>query len=579
MNDPRTTILLVEDDPAYATRVKDALAGTGDNSSGENTFHVEWVTRLDAALERLRGGDIAMILLDLTLPDGHGLEVFDQVFEAAPKALILVLCAARDEEIARQAVQRGAHDYLVKEHVDAHWLSRTLSYLISCKTAQVALQNSEARFRAMSDASPLGIFVSDAVGGCTYTNAAYQKISGLSMEQTLGTRWSLAIHPEDRERVLADWHATTQSAEPFRTEFRFQRKDGSVVWTRVNSAAMRDGMRPHGHVQTVEDITARKTTELGLRAAEEALFAEKERAQVTLNSIGDAVLTTDLLGNVTYLNLAAETMTGWSREEALGRPLAEVFRIIDGTTRAVAANPARRAMQEDRTVGLAADCILVRRDGVESPVEDSAAPIHNRDGRVSGAVIVFHDVSHSRAIVLKMTHLAQHDFLTGLPNRVLLTERLAQAIGLAHRHRKQVALLFLDLDNFKRINDTLGHVIGDQLLQLVANRLTACVRATDTVCRQGGDEFVILLTEIEQPQDAAHIAEKLRIALAVPHLIDGHELQVTLSIGISVFPDDGIDAATVMQNADTAMFHAKARGRDNYQFFRADMNKLAVRRL
>jgi diguanylate cyclase (GGDEF)-like protein/PAS domain S-box-containing protein len=579
MNDPRTTILLVEDDSADARQIQDALAGTGDNTTGENTFHVEWVTRLDAALERLRGEDIAVILLDLTLPDGQGLEAFYQVFEAVPNALILVMCAARDVEIARQAMQRGAHDYLVKGHVDVHWLSRTLRYIISCKIAQDTLNNSETCFRAMSDASPLGIFVSDAAGGCVYTNAAYQKISGLSMEQTLGTRWSLAIHPEDRQRVLADWRATTQSAAPFQTEFRFQRKDGSVVWTRVNSAAMRDGTRPHGHVQTVEDITARKATEFGLRTAEEALFEEKERAQVTLNSIGDAVLTTDLLGNVTYLNLAAETMTGWSREAALGQPLAEVFKIIDGTTRAVAANPARRAMEEDRTVGLAADCILVRRDGVESPVEDSAAPIHNRDGRVSGAVIVFHDVSHSRAIVLKMTHLAQHDFLTGLPNRVLLTERLSQAIGQAHRHRKQVALLFLDLDNFKRINDTLGHVIGDQLLQLVADRLTACVRTTDTVCRQGGDEFVILLAEIEQPQDAAHIAEKLRIALAVPHLIDGHELQVTLSIGISVFPDDGIDAATVMQNADTAMFHAKARGRGNFQFFRADMNNLAVRRL
>ena len=178
-----------------------------------------------------------------------------------------------------------------------------------------------------------------------------------------------------------------------------------------------------------------------------------------------------------------------------------------------------------------------------------------------------------------MAHLAQHDFLTGLPNRVLLTERLSQAIGLAHRHRKQVALLFLDLDNFKHINDSLGHAIGDQLLQSVAVRLTACVRTTDTVCRQGGDEFVILLAEIEQPQDAAHVAEKLRAAFAVPHLIGGHELHVTLSIGISVFPDDGIDVDTVMQNADTAMFHAKARGRDNYQFFRADMNSRAVRRL
>jgi diguanylate cyclase (GGDEF)-like protein/PAS domain S-box-containing protein len=579
MNDSRISVLLVEDDPADARQIQDALAGTADNSTGVNTFHVEWVMRLDDALERLDKQGIEMILLDLMLPDGQGLDVFHQVFKAAPNALILVLSAARDEENARLAVQRGAYDYFVKGHVDAHWLPRTLRYVIGGKAARDALQNSEARFRAMSDASPLGIFVSDAEGNCVYTNAAYQTISGLSFEQALGTSWSLAIHPEDRQRVLADWRTAAQNDAPFRTEFRFQRNDGSVVWTRVNSAAMHDGVRPRCHVQTVEDITARKATEFGLQAAEEALFEEKERAQITLNSIGDAVLTTDLQGNVTYLNLAAETLTGWSSEEALGRPLAEVFRIIDGTTRAVAANPARRAMEEDRTVGLAADCVLVRRDGVESPVEDSAAPIHNRDGRVSGAVIVFHDVSQSRAIVLKLTHLAQHDFLTGLPNRVLLTERLSQAIGLAQRHRKQVALLFLDLDNFKRINDTLGHVIGDQLLQLVADRLAACVRATDTVCRQGGDEFVILLAEIEQPQDAAHIAEKLRIVLAVPHLIGGHELHVTLSIGISVFPDDGIDVATVMQNADTAMFHAKARGRGNYQFFRADMNSRAVCRL
>jgi diguanylate cyclase (GGDEF)-like protein len=256
-----------------------------------------------------------------------------------------------------------------------------------------------------------------------------------------------------------------------------------------------------------------------------------------------------------------------------------VFKIIDGTTRHAAASPALRAIEENRTVGLTADCMLVRRDGIEFAIEDSAAPIHNRDGRVVGAVLVFHDVSLSRAMTLKMSHLAHHDFLTGLPNRALLTERLSQAIGLAHRHHKQVGLLFVDLDDFKDINDSLGHAIGDQLLQSVADRLAACVRATDTVSRQGGDEFVILLAEIERPQDAAHVTEKLRAALAVPHLIGGHELHVTLSIGISVYPDDGIDVDTVMQSADTAMYHAKASGRNNYQFFRADMNTRAVRRL
>ncbi len=574
MNNASATVLLVEDDPADAGLIREALAGKEDGG-----FQVECVTQLSDALVRLARQDIKVVLLDLMLPDSQGIETFDRVLQAAPNALILILSAASDEASARRAVQCGAQDYFVKGHVDAHWLPRALHYLIERKVTQDALLGSEARFRAMSDASPLGIFVSDEQGGCVYTNAAYHKISGLSFEQTLGTNWSTAIHPEDRQRVLVEWRAAAQAQAPFNTEFRFVQQDGSIVWTRVNGAAMRDGMEPHAYVQTVEDISARKATEFELQAAEETLFAEKERAQVTLNSIGDAVLTTDLVGKVTYLNRVAETMTGWSHDEALGRPIAEVFRIINGTTRQAAPNPAQRAIEENRTVDLVADCVLVRRDGFESGIEDSAAPIHNRDGRVAGAVIVFHDVSESRAMALKMTHLAQHDFLTGLPNRMLLTERLSQAIGLAQRHTKQVALLFLDLDYFKHVNDSLGHAIGDQLLQSVAKRLSASVRATDTVCRQGGDEFVVLLTEIERPQDAAHVAETLRDALAAPHRVDGRELHVSVSMGISVYPDDGSDVDTVMQNADTAMYHAKASGRNNYQFFKPAMNTLAVQRM
>ena len=342
---------------------------------------------------------------------------------------------------------------------------------------------------------------------------------------------------------------------------------------------MFDGSRLHGRVKTVEDISERKAAEFNLRAAEEALFGERERAQVTLDSIGDAVLSTDLQGRLTYLNRVAEVMTGWRCQDAIGRLLADVFNIIDGETHRTALNPALQAIRQNRNVGLAANCVLIRRDGLESAIEDSAAPIHDREGRVAGAVIVFHDVSESRAMALKMSHLAQHDFLTGLPNRVLLTERLSWSIKMAQRHRKQVALLFLDLDCFKNVNDSLGHAIGDQLLQAVGERLSENVRASDSVYRQGGDEFVVLLSEIENPNDAALIAEKLIAAFAVPHRVGGQELHITLSIGISVYPDDGVDLDTVLQNADTAMYHVKSAGRNSYQFFRADMNTRAVRRL
>jgi len=312
--------------------------------------------------------------------------------------------------------------------------------------------------------------------------------------------------------------------------------------------------------------------------ARQELFIEKERAQVTLNSIGDAVLSTDMSGNVTYLNVVAEHMTGWPRKEAVGHPLCDVFQIVDGATHKPSPNPMELAIKENRAVGLAANCILVRRDGHESAIEDSAAPIHDRDGQVTGAVVVFHDVSMARSVVQEMSRLAQHDALTDLPNRMMLKDRITQGISLALRNHNQLAVLFLDLDGFKHINDSLGHAIGDKLLQSVAARLVACVRKSDTVSRQGGDEFVILLPEVTHAADAAVSAAKIISELKKEHTLGEHRLRVTVSIGVSTYPDNGEDAETLIKNADTAMYYAKQSGRDNCQFFRPDMGLNAVER-
>jgi diguanylate cyclase (GGDEF)-like protein/PAS domain S-box-containing protein len=303
----------------------------------------------------------------------------------------------------------------------------------------------------------------------------------------------------------------------------------------------------------------------------EALFEEKERAQVTLNSIGDAVISTDVGGHVTYLNVVAESMTGWSLEEAVGHPLEEVFRIADATTRETAQNPMALAILENKTLGLASNCVLLRRDGTEAAIEDSAAPIHDRRGHVTGAVMVFRDVSMARALSLKMVHLAQHDSLTDLPNRILLNDRLTQALALARRHQQKLALLFLDLDHFKNVNDSLGHAIGDRLLQSVAERLLACVRSSDTVSRQGGDEFVILLSEVARPEDAAASAEKILLALSMPHRIDQQDLHLAASIGVVTYPEDGTEAETLLKHADLAMYRAKDSGRNTYRRFEPDM--------
>jgi diguanylate cyclase (GGDEF)-like protein/PAS domain S-box-containing protein len=283
-------------------------------------------------------------------------------------------------------------------------------------------------------------------------------------------------------------------------------------------------------------------------------------------------------GKVTFLNPVAEKLTGWSLQDAAGRPMVDVFQVLDATSRETTPNAMEMAVDQNHVVHPVANCVLIRRDGHEVPIEDCVAPIHDLEGNVAGAVIVFRDVSAARAMTAHIAHTAQHDFLTGLPNRMLLNDRVGQAIAAAQRHEKQVAVLFLDLDGFKHINDSLGHPTGDRLLQSIAWRLVECVRGADTVSRQGGDEFVVLLSELEQPEDAAQTARRMLQVVAEAHSIDQHDLHVTTSIGVSVYPDDGLDAETLIKNADTAMYQAKENGRQSYRFFKPAMNVRAVER-
>ena len=314
------------------------------------------------------------------------------------------------------------------------------------------------------------------------------------------------------------------------------------------------------------------------KAVEESMSLVKARAEVTLNSISDAVIGTDVLGHVDYLNAAAERMTGWTKIDAIGHSIHEVMQIVDGETREPKENPIDSVLKLNKPTALSPGTILIHRLGGEMTIEDSASPIQDVSGKNTGAVIVFHDTSVQNIMAAKMEHLAQHDFLTSLPNRRLLNDRIGQAISYAKRHETNLAALFLDLDNFKHINDSLGHEIGDKLLQSVAERLTSCVRGSDTVSRQGGDEFVVLVMFEQDIKDVALTCEKILTALTSPHFIDDQELHITTSLGISIYPDDGMDAESLIKNADTAMYHAKAKGRNNFQFFKYEMNVRAVER-
>lgn len=317
-----------------------------------------------------------------------------------------------------------------------------------------------------------------------------------------------------------------------------------------------------------------------LRRAFNELADEKEKAQVTLQSIGDAVITSDASMRIEYLNPVAEMLTGWSLDEARGARTDVVFKIRGDNPDVPPVDSIKACLEKNDVVDMTGNRILVRRtDNAEFHVEDSAAPIRSVDGKILGAVMVFHDVTDRILAQHRLQEIAYHDPLTGLPNRTLFQRELAKVMIDADERGTKAAVIFLDLDRFKTINDSLGHGTGDELLILVAKRLKQCVRESDIVCRMGGDEFTAALCAISVTENAGKVAAKIIDTLAMPFNVHGHELRISASIGISIYPEDGKDIDALLKNADTAMYNAKAHGRNNYQYYGASMNAEAAARL
>ncbi len=336
------------------------------------------------------------------------------------------------------------------------------------------------------------------------------------------------------------------------------------------------------------------------RAAAAALLDEKERLRVTLHAIGDGVIVTGSSRQVTMMNAAAEHLTGWSPAEALGADIDTVLTLrnpsgdpvpgaaLDAqpsgalpSTGPASTSPASTALASTALASTAlasTDSMLIRRDGSELAVDASAARIVGQDGHSIGSITVLHDVTDSRLLLNQIRQLAHYDVLTGLPNRALFHDRLAQAVALAKRHQQICALLFLDMDRFKHVNDTLGHTVGDLLLREVGRRLAATVRESDTVARLGGDEFVVILRSLTDPATAADVAGKILATVSQIHRIAGHEVNVSFSIGIAIFPRDAQDVDELLMRADAAMYQAKDSGRNACVFFDRDMDCATQRR-
>ena len=316
-----------------------------------------------------------------------------------------------------------------------------------------------------------------------------------------------------------------------------------------------------------------------LRLGQQQIYAEKQRLQVTLNSIGDAVIATDVDGCITFVNPIAERMTGWRASDAVGQHVTTVMQLQDADSKQRSTNPIMLALSEKRIVAMALNCELINRSSAEAiPVEDSAAPIFDINGDMLGAIIVFHDVGQARALATKMSFLANHDQLTGLPNRVLLNDRIHQACRLAAMIERQVGIILLDIDQFKYLNDSLGHQLGDALLLMLVKRLQTVLEADHTLARIGGDEFVLIYPDIAHIEQISILAQNIHRVMRQPFDIDGKKYSMSLSMGISLYPTDSASEEELMRHADVALFKAKQEGRNRYCFFSEELGQRMLER-
>lgn len=444
------------------------------------------------------------------------------------------------------------------------------------RALELRLTESERRFSGAFQSAAIGMAIVSPEGRYLQVNAAICRMLGYTPQEFYGMSFQEITHPDDLADDLALSNATLDGKWSIYTiEKRYRHKNGSDVSTVLSVSLVRDKAgEPLYFVSQVQDITDRKL-------AEERLFREHELSEVTLRSIADGVITTDVNGRVTYLNPVAETLTGWSLDEACGQSIDVVYQAIsyDGGTSIL--DPVTIAVGEDRVVWLGTNAILRQRHGGEVPIEDSAAPIRDRSGAVVGAVLVFHDVTQQRALTSQMAHMAHHDALTDLPNRTLFRDRLEQAMNQASRFGGGVAVLFGDLDRFKHVNDTLGHAVGDRVMVEVAKRLRGCIGEGDTVSRWAGDEFGILCPQGDlSGPSISDLAHRIVTAIAKPMLVADcpEPIEIGISLGIALYPLDAGESDELMKAADVALYDVKRSGRGNHQFFSAAMNEGARER-
>ncbi len=468
----------------------------------------------------------------------------------------------------------------------------------------VQVKNDESRFRKTFEQAAAGIVHVDLNGCYVQVNQRFCEMLGYSHDDLIGKAVLELTHPNSRDPNSRLIQQLIQGEiKSFKQEKQYCCSDGSTIWVSVIASSIDQSQGTVDCLTAViEDISDRKKNEAELtlhrhhleelveartvelqheinerRKIEQQLFSEKELAQVTLHSIGDAVITTDAQGLVSYLNPIAEKLTGWSYLSALKRPLNEIFVILNETTRKLVQSPVERVLSNGCATGLANNTILVAKEGTEYGIDDSAAPLRNRDGKMIGAVMVFRDATHARQVARQLSWQAGHDALTGLVNRRQFEQVLAEAHEVILPGQQHV-LCYLDLDQFKVVNDTCGHTAGDEMLRQVSVLLSRQVRAADTLARLGGDEFAILLYQCPLNR-ASLIADQIREAVTNFRFCwQGITFRIGVSVGLVVIDTSSQTVMTTLSAADTACYTAKSKGRNRVQVYQPDSAEIIRQR-
>lgn len=465
------------------------------------------------------------------------------------------------------------HDRALRTYLEngLRFADGVLSDITSRKRAEQALLQSERRYRLLFENNLAGVFRATSTGKLLECNPAMVSMLGYDSQQHLLQRSTSEIlfNPAEEPALIA----ALAEGGVHNYEIRLKRKDGSPVWALHNVILTREEDGRPVIEGTVFDISRR-------RRAEQEVREREDRLRLILESTAEAIYGIDLEGRCTFCNPACVRLLGYhTAEELLGKHIDALIHHSRPEGQPLGLDQCATAQTLRQKSGVHVDSeVLSRADGTSFPVEYWAYP-QWKDGQVIGAVAAFIDITERKEVEERVKYLAYYDAVTGLPNRTLLQDRLSKALADARRRKEKLAILFLDLDHFKVINDSLGHSAGDSVLKEVAARLKKWVRDRDTVARLGGDEFVVLLHQIKDIGDVGVAARRMLDTITAEIVVERRPLSIGCSIGISIFPDHGRDAVALTKNADTALYCAKEKGRNNFQFFTSQMNEQVMERL